>query len=71
MQSVKMSIIETFTGFLIDNMINVFLVVMAQIYDNIVFTTSVKYIVIGQILNVLTTFIRRRTFTKWANTNNV
>ena len=71
MQSVKMSIIETFTGFLIDNMINVFLVVMAQIYDNIVFTTSVKYIVIGQILNVLTTFIRRRAFTKWANTNNV
>lgn len=65
MQSIKMSIAETFVTFICDNVINVFLVVMAQIYDNIVFTTSVKYIIIGQVLNVAVSFFRRRVFSKW------
>jgi len=65
MQSVKMSVIETLVTFICDNTINIFLVVMAQIYDNIVFTTSVKYIIIGQILNVSVSFLRRRVFSKW------
>lgn len=65
MQSVKMSVLETLVTFICDNTINIFLVVMAQIYDNIVFTTSVKYIIIGQILNVSVSFLRRRVFNKW------
>ena len=71
MQSIKMSILETFVTFICDNVINIFLVVMAQLYDNIVFTTSIKYIIIGQVLNVSVSFFRRRVFSKWADTSSV
>lgn len=67
MQSKKWTLIETGATLINDNLINLFLVMIAARYYNISLYSSFQIVIIGQGLNVVCTYFRRRFFNRINN----
>ena len=67
MQTKKHSFYETLINFACDNAINGFLVILATFVFNVEIATSLSIVLIGQALNLIVSYIRRRLCSKYLN----
>lgn len=70
MQSKTMSLVETLATFINDNLINVFLIYIAKKYFGIEMSVALSIAIIGQSLNVICTYLRRRVFNYYGQRKN-
>lgn len=70
MQSKTMSLVETLATFLNDNLINIFLIYLAKHWFGIEMKVALSIAIIGQSLNVVCTYMRRRVFNYYGQRKN-